>query len=161
MAECLNHKGESAAESPEAEMFAARTSDEIAMTVLFITYNILKGTNCKYNKIWRIYGIYVDRSCPDRPFSWKFYEKDLEVKKKCVSLQPVSEKGVFETFWSETASSLKNEKIWKKFWRFWKSCYLCSPVRNDAGSKKEDHWKDWKTKYKEVQLSTEKTIRER
>ena len=67
----------------------------------------------------------------------KFSKKDLEVKKKCVSLQPVSEKGVCETFWSETVSSLKNEKIEKNFGGFEKVATFAAPFEMMREAKKK------------------------
>ena len=158
---CFSHRSFSTTKLPLRKSICSRKSYPYLKQVIFFIF-------LKYGEyVYAVHTIYMYNRDSDvqivsnDDFWCEILKKDLEVKKKCVSLQPVSEKGVFETFWDETASSLKNEKIWKKFWRFWKSCYLCSPVRKDAGSKKEDHWKDWKTKYKEVQLSTEKTIRER
>ena len=63
-------------------------------------------------------------------------KKDLEVKKKCVSLQPVSEKGVFETFRDETASSLKHEKIEKNFGGFEKVATFAAPFEMTREAKR-------------------------
>ena len=84
-----------------------------------------------------ITGIQMFRLCRMMISGAKFSKKDLEVKKKCVSLQPVSEKGVFETFRDETASSLKNEKIEKNFGGFEKVATFAAPFEKTREAKKK------------------------